>query len=127
MQFVVFVKFTCVYLHQIVPEIMQLLMNNLSKKTSQEVKTDRILTPHKLYLLFALMFTTLPWCSTKNALFFTQPGAHTFFMCTIMHIECLQLGHQISNIAPPLYNNYLPVNDPYSTGKLKFSIHATCE
>ena len=27
-QFVVFVKFTCAYLHQIVLEIMQLLMNN---------------------------------------------------------------------------------------------------
>ena len=35
--------------------------------------------------------------------------------------ECLQLGHQISNIAPPLYNNSLQVNDLYSTGKLKFS------
>ena len=49
-QFVVFVKFTCAYLHQIVPEIMQLLMNNLPGKKSQEVKTDRILTPHKLFL-----------------------------------------------------------------------------
>ena len=49
-QFVVFVKFTCAYLHQIVPEIMELLMKNLPEKTSQEVKTDRILTPHKLFL-----------------------------------------------------------------------------
>ena len=75
-QFVNFVKFTCAYLHQIVPEIMQLLMNNLSKKT---------------FL------------------------AHIFFHgFNYARKECLQLGHQISNIAPPLYNNSLQVNDPYS-------------
>ena len=68
------------------------------------------------------MFTTLPWCSTKNALFFIQSGAHIFFhVHNYAHKECLRLGHQISNIAPPLYNNSLQVNDPYSTGKLKFS------
>ena len=115
MQFVVFVKFTCAYLHQIVPEIMQLLMNNLpGKKIAGSQDRQNFDTSQAIFVIcthdynFALVF------HKKCTIF--HPIRSTYFFQ-----ECLQLGHQISNIAPPLYDNSLQVNDPYSTGKLKFS------
>ena len=62
-QFVVFVKFTCAYLHQIVPEIMQLLMNNLpGKKIAGSQDRQNFDTSQAIFVIcthdynFALVF-----------------------------------------------------------------------
>lgn len=113
MQFVVFVKFTCAYLHQIVPEIMQLLMNNLpGKKITGSQDRQNFDTSQAIFVIcthdynFALVF------HKKCTIFHPIRSTYFFHVHNYACKECLQLGHQISNIAPPLYNNSLQVNDP---------------
>ena len=117
----VFVKFTCTYLHQIVPEIMQLLVNNLSKNITGSQDRQNFDTSQAIFVIcthdynFALVF------HKKCTIFHPIRSTYFFHVHNYACKECLQLGHQISNIAPPLYNNSLQVNDPYNKRKLKFS------
>ena len=55
---------------------------------------------------FALVF------HKKCTIFHPIRSTYFFHVHNYARKECLQLGHQISNIAPPLYNNSLQVNDP---------------
>ena len=50
MHFVVFEEIMSAYLHHIALEIMLLLIDNLLEKTSNKVKTDKMLTEHMHYL-----------------------------------------------------------------------------
>ena len=122
MQFVVFVKFTCAYLHQIVPEIMELLMKNLPEKNitgSQD--RQNFDTSQAIFVICTHVYNFALVFHKKCTIFHPIRSTYFFHVHNYARKECLQLGHQISNIAPPLYNNSLQVNDPYSTRKLKFS------
>ena len=49
-QFIVFEKFTSVFVHQIAREIVLLLVNIVHGKTAQRVMTDEILKVYPCYL-----------------------------------------------------------------------------
>ena len=49
-QFIVFEKFTSVFVHQIAREIVLLLVNIVHRKTAQRVMTDEILKVYPCYL-----------------------------------------------------------------------------
>ena len=49
-QFIVFEKFTSVFVHQIARQIVLLLVNIVHRKTAQRVMTDEILKVYPCYL-----------------------------------------------------------------------------
>ena len=82
---VLFGKFISAYLHQIAPEIMLLLVNNLLEKKHHK-KSRRAKLWQRALFVICNRVATLHSCYMKNILVFSQSGARDF-LCLLLHYE----------------------------------------